>query len=143
MIQARVNTTMSYELKTAFMSLQSKHGKDMKDAIERGALEIIADVDPEKALELEIVFHEEQALLKKQQLAEYRASKQLNNVTSQDDCLENIRLEKFESRKTALATQVKGGKADWKTIAEVFMFDSPAKAREWTLRNLKEECLLG
>lgn len=144
----KVTTNMDLELKAAFMASQSLHKKDFRAAVERGALAIIADIDPEKALELEISILQKQLLEKEQALADYRitknAMKQLKNINTKavDPGIEKIRLEKFETRKSNLAFQVNKGNIDWKPVMNIFMFDTQAEAREWIISKLQECDLL-
>jgi hypothetical protein len=143
----KVTTNMDLELKAAFQSLQFLHKKDFRAAVERGALEFIAEVDPEKALELEISLLEKQVMEKREALAQYRVIKnsnaQLKQVKKNEDpSLERMRLEKFEKWKESLVIQVSNGKIDWKTNMTLFMFDSIPETRDWILTKLQEAELL-
>jgi hypothetical protein len=144
----KATIAIDMELKLAFLLTKDHHHKEFKDALELGVLTIIDEVDPEKASELRIRILEQKLEEERQNLANYKLAKQMRKPESKkqknvDLGLEKVRLEKFEPRKDTLAYQVKNGKIDWKTISDLFMFNSTNEAREWTLNKLQEAELLG
>jgi hypothetical protein len=138
---------MNMGIKLAFELTRDKHHKDFRQALEAGALAIIADVDPVRAAELRIEMLEQELNDEKQKLANYQLAKQLQKTDTKkqsktDNGLEKIRLEKFEKWKESLAMQVENGRIDWKQNMNTFLFNSPTEASDWILAKLKEADLL-
>ena len=151
MVDIKITTTMELELKTAFDLVYSSTSKKMyKEALEIGALDMLAEVDPIKASELKIgryakLIEEEQNKQANYKLIQQLTKKEVKKEVEEDLDVENNRLEKYEERKISLATQINNNSIDWKLISSpsIFNFKTPSEVELWTREHLLKDGLIG
>ncbi|MEN6290683.1 MAG: hypothetical protein ABFD07_01530 [Methanobacterium sp.] len=143
MVTDKVTTVIDLEIKLAFELTKSEHHKGYKEALEMGALAIIAEVDPVKASQLRIQKMEQMLAEERQALANYELIKQVKKpeVKKEDDneldkirdvkYQENLRMLKFQAKKPHLF--------DWSTLQGVFRFKTKAETEDYVKGRLKAD----
>jgi hypothetical protein len=148
MVTIKITTLIDLDVKTTFDLLSSIHKKNYRDAIESGALSIISEADPEKALEMRLAKQEQEISETRQALAQVRLNKELKKQTVEIELkevsdTEKIRLEKYENDKQALANQVNRHTIDWKVIQNLYVFKSILEAENYITGKLMDDKLIG
>lgn len=150
MVDIKVTTVMELELKAAFELALSSNPKKYKEALEKGALDMLSEIDPIKASELRIARYMELIKEEQEKQADFRhiqqlSKKEVKTEVSEDTKIENNRLDKYSESKSSISTQVNNGFIDWKVIASptVFNFKTPYEAETWTKEMLLKDQLIG
>lgn len=148
MVTIKITTLIDLDVKTTFDLLSSIHKKNYRDAIESGALSIISEADPEKALEMRLAKQEQEISETRQALAQIRIDKEIKKQTAENESkevsdTEIIRLEKYENGKQALANQVNRHTIDWKVIQKLYGFKSIIEAESYITGKLMDDKLIG
>ena len=141
---------MELELKTAFELALSTNTKRYKEALEKGALDMLAEIDPLKASELRIsrymkLIEEEQEKQANFKLIQQLTKKEVKKEAEEDNSIEIIRLQKFNDGKQSMANQLNNNSIDWKVIAapNILNFKTPYEAETWTREQLFKHKLIG
>lgn len=150
MVDIKVTTVIELELKTAFELALSSNPKKYKDALERGALDMLAEIDPLKASELRVsrymqLIKEEEAKQANFKLIQQLSKKEAKKEVDEDQRTEITRLEKYEETKVSIANQVNNNSIDWKVISapNLLNFKTPYECETWTKDKLCKDKLIG
>ena len=148
MVTVKVTTVMDLEIKLAFDLTASEHHKGVKDALEFGALDIIAEVDPIKATELRIQIMEQKLAEERQALANYNLIKETKKVIPvqdhayQENNDEELQI-KYTKYRDSLAIQVNNKSIDWKVIKGIFEMKLESQVEKYVVQKLMDDGLTG
>lgn len=147
MVSIKITTTIDLDVKTTFDLLGSVHKKTYRDAIEAGAISIISEVDPEKALEMRLSRQEQEIAETRQALAQVRLSKQIEKESAKKEseetsAIDQLREEKYQEYRISLANQVNRKTIDWKRIQGIFDFKTGLETEEYILERLRNDQLI-
>lgn len=150
MVDIKVTTVIDLELKTAFELAFSSNPKKYKEALDRGALDMLAETDPLKASELRVtrymqLIKEEQEKQSQFKLIQQLSKKEVKKEAEEDKSIEKNRLLKYNDSKQSMANQVNNNSIDWKVIAapNILNFKTPYETEIWTREQLFKDKLIG
>lgn len=139
-----MTTAIDLEIKLAFELTKPEHNKGYREALELGALAIIAEIDPIKASQLRIQKMERLLAEERQTLANYELIKQVKKPEKKQEEVQNTKwLEKYELNKVTMATQVNRKFVEWRKVAENWGIDNAKEAEEKVIEQLKKDGLFG
>lgn len=139
---AKITTEIDPYIKQVFEGVKDNLGLTYKDILEEGILVKIMDIDPVKAVEIEIMRLELELSAKKMHLATLKVSaaavKEKRAQSNKAPDMEPQRQEWFAKRAAKLARGIKLKSVIWENVAQNGPFTSAKEAKEWVLSHLSE-----
>ena len=139
----RVNLTIDPDLKKAFDTTISIHGKNLSGLLEEAIKDLLGEEAPDVLLEFQIAEKERELLELNAGLAEARylakkkqAAKKVEKAKSEavDDLakrLEAYRVSKFRETKKSIVTMSNNNSMNWERIVDLYEFKNKAEAKVW------------
>lgn len=139
---AKITTEIDPYIKQVFEGVKDNLGLTYKDILEEGILAKIMDIDPVKAVEIEIMRLELELSDKKMHLATLRVSasaiKEKSAQSNKAPDLEPQRQEWFSKRAAKIARGIELKNVNWELLSRNGPFTSAKEAKEWVFSHLSE-----
>ncbi len=136
-----ITVKIDHAKKALFESTKQIHGKTFTDALDESITRYLSDIVPADLLELKIQQTEDELKAMRDNLIKVRIiqqNTQTNENTTDDIGLQQFREQKFIDQKKSIVTMIRKNTISWKTIMNVFMFDSQKETQTWILNKIEE-----